>query len=382
MVDGALDEAMKIVFLNDLIYGYATHAASAVGGAERQQWLLARALAAAGWNVVVGVRTELEKKRRVVLDGVEFVGIGRTRFFWAWCRFFFRERPDWLYWRCASHLLGLAVGLAKLARVRTIFSACLDRDVDIRHALFRRPRWWPLYGFGLLLTDRIFVQNEKQLLGLPARLRPKTNVVPSMATESQIAKPHALREKYVAWVAMLRAPKRADLLVEIARSAPDMRFVVCGGPTSYTASTEYGENIADALRSMPNVKYHGQVSAREALEVISNAALFLSTSDEEGFPNTFLQAWAAGTPVVSLKIDPDHIIERHRLGKVSVTVDRAIDDLRTLMTSDEQREAMSVHARKYVEEQHGASAIVPIIERSTRGPVHSFVVQSHTADPV
>ena len=35
---------MKIVFLNDLIYAYAIGAPSAVGGAERQQWLLARAL--------------------------------------------------------------------------------------------------------------------------------------------------------------------------------------------------------------------------------------------------------------------------------------------------------------------------------------------------
>ena len=34
---------MKIAFLNDGIYEYATDAPSAVGGAERQIWLLARA---------------------------------------------------------------------------------------------------------------------------------------------------------------------------------------------------------------------------------------------------------------------------------------------------------------------------------------------------
>ena len=33
---------MKILFLNNIIYAYAKQAASAVGGAERQQWLLAR----------------------------------------------------------------------------------------------------------------------------------------------------------------------------------------------------------------------------------------------------------------------------------------------------------------------------------------------------
>jgi glycosyltransferase involved in cell wall biosynthesis len=273
--------------------------------------------------------------------------------------------------------------LAKLARVRTIFSACLDGDVEIRRALFRRPRWWPLYGLGLLLTDRIFVQNQKQLRGLPARLRHKAHVVASMTPESPIVKAHALREKYVAWVAMLRKPKRADLLVEIARNAPDIRFVVCGGSTTYTATEDYGENIANTLRALPNVEYRGQVSADEALEVITNAALFLSTSDEEGFPNTFLQGWAAGTPVVSLKIDPDHIIERHSLGRVSGTVETAISDLRSLMSSSERREFLSVHARKYIAKHHSASVIVPMIEGCTREPMpRVFAAPHHTADPV
>jgi glycosyltransferase involved in cell wall biosynthesis len=374
---------MKIAFLNDLIYSYANQVPAAVGGAERQQWLLARELAAAGWSVVVAVRTELAAGERVVLEGVEFVGLGQKQFLWAWYRFFREQHPDWLYWRCASHLLGPVVALAKLARVRTIFSACLDGDVEIRSALFRRPRWWPLYGFGLLLTDRIFVQNQKQLLGLPVRLRAKADVVPSMTPESPVVKAHALREKYVAWVAMLRKPKRADLLVEIACRAPDLRFVVCGGVTSYTATTEYGEDIAAKLRSLPNVEYRGQVSAEDALGVITNAALFLSTSDEEGFPNTFLQAWAAGTPVVSLKIDPDNVIERHRLGRVCGTVETAIDDLRNLMTSSERRAFLSVQAQKYVAKHHSAAVIVPMIERATRETMSPVLAApQHAADPL
>lgn len=68
---------MKIAFVNDCIYEYAIRAPWAHGGAERQQWLIARALAAAGWSVTVGVREAVKVKERIVTDGVEFVGIGQ-----------------------------------------------------------------------------------------------------------------------------------------------------------------------------------------------------------------------------------------------------------------------------------------------------------------
>src|SRR4051794_1701542 len=49
---------MRLALANDAIYQQAAGAAAVVGGAERQQWLLARALAVAGWSVIVGVRND------------------------------------------------------------------------------------------------------------------------------------------------------------------------------------------------------------------------------------------------------------------------------------------------------------------------------------
>jgi glycosyltransferase involved in cell wall biosynthesis len=373
---------MKIVFLNDRIYAYATGARSAVGGAERQQWLLASALRTAGWRVVVGVRDALESNRRVTVEGVEFVKLGEKQLLWAWYRFLVSEQPDWWYWRCASHLLGLAALVSKVARVRMIFAVGFDTDVNIRHALFQRPRWWPLYALGLACANRIFVQNEKQLSSMPRLWRAKTWKIPSINPATQTAIPHSQRAQYVAWVAMLRRFKRPDLLVEIARRAPQIHFVVCGGPTTFTAEPGYGDEIASALRRLPNVEYRGQVSPDEAVQVITEAAVFLSTSDEEGFPNTFLQAWSAGTPVVSLTIDPDHILERHALGKVSPTIEQAIADIGRLMDSPQEREAISSRARRYIADNHGAPAVVRIFESAIRATVSTLGIQSHTATPV
>src|SRR2546428_1570680 len=89
---------MKVVMTNEGIYAYASGSSLAVGGAERYQWLLARALAANGWTVIVGVREAIKPDERVVIEGVEFVGINKGSILLAWYRFLVSERPDWWYW--------------------------------------------------------------------------------------------------------------------------------------------------------------------------------------------------------------------------------------------------------------------------------------------
>jgi glycosyltransferase involved in cell wall biosynthesis len=358
---------MKIVFANEGIYTYALGVPEAVGGAERQHWLLARALAAAGWSVTVGVRQDLKAGACQTIDGVEFVGIRGGQFLRAWHRFLSSERPEWLIWKAATHLWGPLVEIAKLSGVRTIFHTAFDRDVRPHGALFRRRHWWPLYAWGLSRTDRIFVQHQGQLSQLAAPWRSKAYVLPSIAARTAAAKPHSERSSYVAWVAMLRQPKRPDRLVEMARTMPTIRFVVCGGPSAHRSSPAYGQQIAETLRALPNVEYRGQVAPEEAMQVIAEAALLLSTSDEEGFPNTFLQAWSSGTPVVSLKIDPDQIIQERGLGAVPESIDDAIEDIRALIASPQRREGIARHARQYVAEMHSESPVIVAFERAIQG---------------
>ena len=48
--------------------------------------------------------------------------------------------------------------------------------------------------------------------------------------------------------------------------------------------------------------FHGAVPYRDAGALYSRARVLVNTSDVEGFPNTYLQAWASGTPVVAFSI--------------------------------------------------------------------------------
>ena len=122
--------------------------------------------------------------------------------------------------------------------------------------------------------------------------------------------------------------------------------------------------MVEALTRLQNVDYRGRVSPDEAMDVIANAALLLCTSDEEGFPNTFTQAWASGTPIVTLKVDPDSIIEKMGFGAVSGSVEGAATDIKSLVASPERREDIAGRAQRYISERHNEAVVVEIFNNT------------------
>ena len=361
---------MKIVYVNDVVYAYATGDPSATGGAERYGWHLSRALANAGWIVTIGVQDLLQEGEERQIDGVRFRGIGQGHgmyFLLVWYRFLKKERPDWCFWQCADHLWGPSAEIARWLGIRTAFSTMHDLDVQPRKALTRRKSWWPLYKWGLQRSNLIFVQHTGQRDHLPVRWRRRTYLLPGIVPLPVTYRPHPERNGTVAWVAVIRPAKRPDLLIQIARRLPTVRFVVCGASNSKLWGSGEIERILMQLRSLPNVDYRGHVPPGQTVKVIGDASLLLSTSDGEGFPSVFLEAWAAGTPVVSIQIDPDHKIQNGELGVVAKTLEGAVDAVCSLMTSPQRRQDMGMSARRHVEEVHSPVAAVRAFESAVAG---------------
>jgi glycosyltransferase involved in cell wall biosynthesis len=102
--------------------------------------------------------------------------------------------------------------------------------------------------------------------------------------------------------------------------------------------------------------------------LFDRAKVFLNTSSIEGFPNTYLQAWIRGVPVVSF-FDPDGIVQRMQLGRIATSLDDMREALRALLDVDVYRETIGRRARDFASREFTsavASRYLELLENRER----------------
>jgi glycosyltransferase involved in cell wall biosynthesis len=94
-------------------------------------------------------------------------------------------------------------------------------------------------------------------------------------------------------------------------------------------------------------------------EFYKTASILCCTSSYEGFPNTFLEAWSYGLPIVST-VDPDDLISERGLGVYAANGPQVAQGIRRLKEDNGLRCLMSANARNYFLENH---AVDPAMRR-------------------
>jgi glycosyltransferase involved in cell wall biosynthesis len=164
----------------------------------------------------------------------------------------------------------------------------------------------------------------------------------------------AARDIDVLWVGNLRPVKRPELVLELARALPNRRFVLAGGPLPKHKT--YFDEIKSLASGLPNVEMLGPVNYEDVGPLFERARLHLNTSSAEGFPNTFLQAWARCVPVVSF-FDPDNLIERRNFGRKCRDTEEMVGVLHELLANTTMCEEIGRRARSFVEAEFSPRAI-------------------------
>ncbi|MEZ4747646.1 MAG: glycosyltransferase, partial [Calditrichia bacterium] len=139
-------------------------------------------------------------------------------------------------------------------------------------------------------------------------------------------------KKTVLWVATMGPRKQPWKFVDLVRQCQDKNwhFVMVGGHSDQQYLNSFLKDVPD------NLHCTGRLPFEEALAWFNKATVFVntSTSEGEGFPNTFIQSWLRGVPVVSLTVDPDDILKKKELGYIAHgDFERMKADLENLLTN-------------------------------------------------
>lgn len=335
-----------------------------VGGEPVQQVLLARALARRGHDVSMVV-ADLGQADGAQYDGIRTLkayrpdaGVPVLRFIhprwsgiWSALR---RADADVYYTSCAGMEVGLLAIFCRYFGKRFVFRSASDADCDKSRLLVRyaRDRW--LYAFGLHRTDTVLVQSASQADMLLRSYGLASRVAGMLVEPAQSPSTHDLD---VLWVGNIRRLKRPDRLLDIAARLPQFNFHMVGG--ALPGEERLYEQVRDAAAARTNLTFHGRLSYRATNELYGRAKLLLSTSDVEGFPNAYLQAWIRGVPVVTL-IDPDRVIGREGLGAAAGAPEQLPRIIETLLHSRSDWLAASDRCRQYMAREFGEDRILPV----------------------
>ncbi len=278
------------------------------GGAEVQQSILARLLAAQGYRASM-ICLDYGQPARAQVDGVVVHRIFNVRHGLPGLRFLhprltsmwraLREADaDVYYCRSASMWVGLVAAFCRRHGRRLVYAGASDKDFvhgQVGQLRYARDRW--LYRRGLAAADAIVAQNEAQRADCRAHYGREALLIPSLYQLPE----HRSRESHdreprdrILWVGTIHSGKRPEMLLELAERLPQRRFTMIGPPRE--REPEVYERMRARAAALPNVEFTGFLPLAEVERWFDRARVVVNTSVYEGMPNVFLQAWARGIP--------------------------------------------------------------------------------------
>ncbi len=339
-----------------------------IGGVERQVSLMARWFAATGCAVSV-VTWDDPLGGAVDLDGIKILRTCRRNEGFVGVRFLHprwtsllsalrRADADLYYHNCGEYVTGQVALWCRRHRRKFVYSVANDPDCDRRLPTMRSRRERMLYRYGLQRAEAVIAQSETQRRMLLENFGRLSTVIPMPCpgpTDAQYASPSLDGQvPRVLWIGRICLQKRPDRLLDVARACGDLRFDLVGP----TGSGAYAAAVNARAETIGNITVYGGVPREQVATFFRRAAVLINTSDFEGFPNTFLEAWSHGLPVVST-FDPDGLIASGGLGRVARDTGGLIEALQALTTDPDDYRRCSDRARAYYVKTHTPQVVMP-----------------------
>lgn len=364
---------LNICLVAHLAYGAVTGGSQgSIGGVERQTSLMAKWFVARGHKVSLLTWSEGSEQDEVI-DGIHVIKICRQDSGVPGIRFFHprwtglnnamkRANADVYYQNCGEYITGQVAMWCKRNNKKFLYSLANDSDADPKFPEMKTYRERILYRYGLLNANYILSQTKKQMsllkkgFNLESEIMPMPCPGPSNDEYEKII----FNEKTstILWAARLHKSKRLELFLEVAKEIPEYQFVVAG---STPREDDYFKGLLNTMNALPNLTYLGMVARKDMPNLYHSSTVFCCSSIYEGFPNTFLEAWSQGLPIVST-FDPDYLIRDKELGFEAVTKDDLVRGIKKLCSDQKLWQQHSNNSREYYQKNHSVDQVMERFE--------------------
>jgi glycosyltransferase involved in cell wall biosynthesis len=340
-----------------------------VGGAEVQQVAIATSLVRRGYPVsmicqdhgwpdgepIRGVRVWRMCGPSDGLPVVRFVH-PRLTSLWSAMR---RADADVYYQRTSGATTGFVAAYARRHRRASIFAGAHDDDFEPGLPLIRYGRDKAIYRWGVRHATRIVVQTERQQRRCREVFGRDSTRIDSCYAHAGMPATH---EGVVLWVATIKPMKRPDLFLDLAQALPHLRFRMVGGPDGSAQSRASFDALRARAATLPNVELTGFVPVADVEQHFDGASVFVNTSQGEGFPNTFLQAWSRAIPTVSF-FDAGNAHDGRPAGIVAADMPAMVAAVQSLTADRHRWAAAGERVHHCFEQRHSADRIADAYEQ-------------------
>jgi len=355
------------------LFDPAARASKIFAGAEVQLYYLARALAARTEFAVSMIVERPDTGAEPVREGVEMITVPRESRHFAQIRdripvpspaylaAMHQADADVYLQRGAAVLTGDVALHCRLARRRFAFMAAHDWDCDRHHQRGRQYLAGAYYFSALRRADLVYAQSDFQRRQLERHHEVASTVQRTVYPAATGIT--AGQREHVLWVGRCLDWKRPMAFLDLAEGRPDLPFAMAC--PAYEGARALYDSVAERAGRLPNVQFLGFVPFADTEGLFRHARVFVNSSTAEGFPNTFVQAARVGTPVLSLEVNPDGILQTSDFGAcaggdtalLARQLDRLLDDRQTW-------ERQSANAHRYFQREHDIEALTPAFARS------------------
>lgn len=342
------------------------------GGAEKQAYLLAKYLVKDGCDVYYLTSGKGDK----VVEGINVLRILRFPHIFQYLEYpkilmhLFNLEPDVVISRIRHYYFPVA--LYGLLSFRTSIIFIPENSVPkpfyetlkvlrIRMGFFKKTLaianslLLDFFAYiGILISRKVVVQNKEQMELISKIYMKKSMKIPSIFEPVEL---DVKEKKGICWVGNIREEKRPQIFVQLAELLHKENFYMVGrAPKRY-------EGMLGNLR---NLKVLGELPYMETLKIIANSKIYVNTSVEEGFPNTFLESWFYKTLVITFDADPDGVISKG-LGIKVKTPQEAANVIEDFNKNPEKYQRIIENAYNYLLENHLPQKVVKEFKEKIMG---------------